>query len=499
MKSKFYNQRSDVYIVLKIQDHMNRVLRLMYTAGMCISAVIVAVLAVMSIGYPVFIISNDFEYIWNITGSMFLNGITVNGVAVTAFNPVILIFYILAAISAVAAFMYLAANIVHAKRAKGVGTVSLEGKMGKRFRLVIGGSLTADAAILMLFEPVYNLTKTAKGSALLEEFSVNFSFNNYPSFGAVMLMLGVFFVGTYFLCSAIKDTVFWKKHQGLIYISGIVALVLYFWQYGYLHQLFGIDPSTSSFPYPFPKALNSYSNFTGGVKGDYNSVFGSLVSTFVNSSSDIFNDSILYNSVTTVSGMLIGYILGGALGYAVAVVASCSVRWGKGVLTICTILVSFPVVALGPIVNHWFPSNSYLLSWIAKVIVVTILCMAGMSVNAYKGLTATKPFTIDLMSVCNADPKTTLLKLRIPNSLPNVFTALKTNSATALMGAFVCEFYSLSKTYGIGMMFNNYWNTARFQSWAYIIMSIVYGLVLYLIVSAVENRTLGWYRLTKKK
>lgn len=499
MENKFYNLRSDVLVVLKIQEQMRRVFRMLYTLGMSAAAVIVAVTAVMSFGYPLITISNDFEYVWDITGSMLLNGITVNGTALTTFNPIVMLFYICAILAGITAIVYIIANIAHGVRAKGVGSVILEGKAYKRFRLIIGGCLTADAAMLLLFEPIYNLTKTAAGSELMEELSVNYSFNNYPSLAAVMLTLGVFFVGTYFLCSALKDTMFWKEHQGLIYLLGIVALLLYFWQYGYLHLLFGIDPSTSSFPYPFPKALNSFSNFTGGVKGDYNSVLGSLVSIFTQSSSDIFNDSILYNSVTTVTGMLLGYVLGGALGYIVAVVASCSEKWGKGILTICTILVSFPVVALGPIVNHWFPSNSYLLSWIAKVIVVTILCMAGMSVNAYKGLTVMKPFTLDLMTVCNADPKTTLLKLRIPNSLPNVFTALKTNSATALMGAFVCEFYSLSKTYGIGMMFNNYWNSARYQSWAYIIMAIVYGLILYLIVAAIETKAMAWYTLTKKK
>lgn len=496
---KYYNSRRDFLTVIEIEEDMSRIYRFLYTAGLGIAAVIMSVLIMLSLSYPLFTISNDFEYVWDITGSMFLNGITVDGIALTTFNPLVLALYALAAAGGVASIVYIAGNIVHAARVKGRKPLVLPGALLKRFKFFIGICLTADAAILLLFEPVYNLAKTAEGAALMERLSANFAFNNYPASGAALLMVGVFFTGTYFLCSSLKDTRFWDEHQGMIYLIGIAALVLYFWQYGYLHMLFGIDPSTSSFPYPFPKAINSYSDFTGGVKGDYNSVFGSLVSSFVNSSSDILNDSILYNSITTVTGMLAGYVLGGSLGYLTAVIASNSEKWGKGILTVCTILVSFPVVALGPIVNHWFPSNSYMLSWIAKLIVVTILCMAGMSVNAYKGLTVMKPYALDLMSVCNADKKTTLMKLRIPNSMPNVFTALKINAATALMGAFVCEFYSLSKPYGIGMMFNNYWDTARYQAWAYIIMAIVYGLVLYLIVAAAEKKVLAWYAMSKKK
>lgn len=67
------------------------------------------------------------------------------------------------------------------------------------------------------------------------------------------------------------------------------------------------------------------------------------------------------------------------------------------------------------------------------------------------------------------------------------------------MGSFVCEFYSRSKTYGIGMMFNNYWSVARHQSWAYIIMAILFGLILYLIVAAVERRCIAWHPSMRKK
>ena len=496
---KFYNSRRDILTVLEIQDDMSRVFKLIYTVFLGLVAVLISVLAVMSLWYPLFTMSNDYEYTWDITGSMFLSGVTVNGTAVTTFNPLMLVFYVLAGVAAIVSVVYVVANIVHAVRTKDRTPYILPTKPRRRFKFIIGVCLMYDAAVLLLFEAVFSVTKTSEGAALMEEMSANFSFNNNPTALSALLTAGVFLIGSYFLFSSLKTSKLWREHQGLVYLLGIVALLLYFWQYGYLHQLFGIDPSTSSFPYPFPKAVNSFSNFTGGVKGAYNSVFGSLVSVFVHGSSTILNDSVLYNSITTVTAMLLGFAAGGFIGYIIAVVAASRPKWGKGVLTICTILVSFPVVALAPIVNHWFPSNSYLLSWVAKVIVVTILCMAGMSINAYKGLTVMKPFALDLMEICNADKKTTLRTLRIPNSLPNVFTALKINSATALMGAFVCEFYSLSKNLGIGMMFNNYWDTARYQAWAYIIMAIVYGLILYIIVSVIESKMLGWYALAKKK
>jgi NitT/TauT family transport system permease protein len=67
-----------------------------------------------------------------------------------------------------------------------------------------------------------------------------------------------------------------------------------------------------------------------------------------------------------------------------------------------------------------------------KVGVVTVVCKATMAINAYRGLTDLKPFTLDLNGVLRRPPKSAkFFKLRLPNSLPSIFTALKINIANA--------------------------------------------------------------------
>lgn len=499
-KQKATHSRGELLVVLDINRQTQRVTSLLRTLFLAIVAAFVLVLVLTGLGRPIFQITNDYEYTWNVTGSMLINGLTLDGIPLTTFNPLALLMYVGVAVALAGITVFFVGSLVHAVRASGTSTpLVMTGKPRKVLKYVIGISATLSSLLFLFFEPVYRLTLTAQGSEYIEQLAENYAFNCNPTGTGTLLTLGCFFVGTYYLCSAASATRFWKKHQGGCYLLGIVALLLYCWQYGYLHALFGIDPSTASFPYPFPRAINSFSKFTGSIKGNYNSVFGSLVQIFFASASTTLNDSIVYNATTTLAGMLIGFVLGGVLGYAVSLIAACCKRWGAGILTICSILAAFPVVALGPIVNHWFPSNSVSGSLIAKIIVVTILCMAGMAVNAYKGLTVLKPFAMDLMDICDASTKQSFLMLRLPNSLPNVFTALKINSATALMGAFVCEFYSRSKTFGIGMMFNNYWDVARYQSWAYIIMAILFGLILYLIVAAIERKCIGWHPSMRKK
>lgn len=492
--------RGELLVVLDVNRQTSRVTALLRTLFFALVAILIFILVLTGLQRPIFQVTNDYEYTFRITGSMLISGLTLDGIPLTTFNPLAVLAYAGVAVALAGTVVFFFANLVHAVRAAGSDRpLVLAGKGRTALKYIIGISATLSALLFLFFEPVYKMTQTAQGSAYMDTLAENYAFNCNPTGTGTLLMLGCFFAGTYYLCSACKNTRFWSRHQGGCYLLGLVALLLYFWQYGYLHTLFGIDPSTASFPYPFPRAINSFSKFTGGVKGSYNSVFGSLVQIFFTSASTTLNDSIVYNATTTLAGMLIGFVLGGALGYAVSLVAACCKRWGAGVLTICSILAAFPVVALGPIVNHWFPSNSVVGSLCAKVIVVTILCMAGMAVNAYKGLTVLKPFAMDLMDICDASARQSFLLLRLPNSLPNVFTALKINSATALMGAFVCEFYSRSKTFGIGMMFNNYWDVARYQSWAYIIMAILFGLILYLIVAAIERRCIAWHPSMRKK
>lgn len=429
-------------------------------------------------------ITNDFEHDLFVSGWQLITGMALDGVQITHFNLFGLLLYM--------GFAAAAAGLVQQMLTLHQNTTD---KRGVRTAAI---ALTVSSILLLLFEPVAKSAMTADGLAALESMSQKFAFNHYPASAAFWITFLCVLTSVWLLIKGFGKTAFWQAHESAVYMATIFGLLLYCWQYGYLHILFGIGINSASFPYPFDHAINSYNKLSGGIKGDYNSVFGSLWTLLQHPVNTSLDDSLFYNSGTTVFSMLIGYVLGNIIGYLVALIATSCRRWGSGVLVVCSILVSFPIVALGPIANHWFPSNSYLYSFVAKVIVVTILSMAGMTVNAYKGLTKTKPFAEDVLRLCNATPMTVFKKLRFHNSLPNVFTALKINTATALMGAFVCEFYSRSKTFGLGMWFIYYWRSARYQAWVYIFVIILYGLILYQLVAIIEKRSIHWHTSQRK-
>lgn len=68
---------------------------------------------------------------------------------------------------------------------------------------------------------------------------------------------------------------------------------------------------------------------------------------------------------------------------------------------------------------------------------LAVMCVAEMSYNAYRGLTEVQPFGEDLMATYAADRRTVFLKLRLPNSLPFIFTAMKVNLPVSVISALV--------------------------------------------------------------
>jgi NitT/TauT family transport system permease protein len=172
----------------------------------------------------------------------------------------------------------------------------------------------------------------------------------------------------------------------------------------------------------------------------------------------------------------------------VAVIATRFPKWGYGGLTLVSAFNAIPIVALSPIMNRWFSTGMA-----QKVGVVTVVTMAAMAINAYRGLNDLKPFSLDLMRSYAAEEKTAFFKLRLWSSLPSVFTALKINITSAMIAAIVSEYFAAS-TAGLGFGIKDNLRKAEMATgWAYITVASVAGIILYLAIILVEKRAIRWH------
>ena len=183
----------------------------------------------------------------------------------------------------------------------------------------------------------------------------------------------------------------------------------------------------------------------------------------------------------------LGLLLGSTLGFIMALIATASPRWGKGGLTLFVALNAVPIVALAPIMNLWFGNGIG-----SRVAIVTITTMVAMAVNAHKGMVNVNPLSLDLMHSYAASKLKVFRYLRIANSLPYVFTALKINATASMIGAIVGEFFYASK--GLGYLLSNSIKVAQMPlGWACIVIASIVGIVFYLIVEMLEKVFMKWH------
>jgi len=248
------------------------------------------------------------------------------------------------------------------------------------------------------------------------------------------------------------------KAQKIILPAAVGLAFLAFWQFGGIHALLHFK----QFQLPVPLTI---------------------VKTLIDNLPKMLSDTWV-----TMSGALVGMAIGSLLGFLVAVIATGFPKWGYPALIIISLFNSIPIVALSPIMNRWF-SNGFG----QKVGVVTIVCMATMAINSYRGLNDLKPFSLDLLDSFAAPKSAKFFKLRLPNCLPSIYTAMKINIANALVAAMISEYFA-SSTSGLGFSIkDNLRKALMAKGWSCIVMAALAGMLMYSVITLAESRAVKWH------
>jgi NitT/TauT family transport system permease protein len=148
-----------------------------------------------------------------------------------------------------------------------------------------------------------------------------------------------------------------------------------------------------------------------------------------------------------------------------------------------------PIIAFAPLMNNWFG----VLNPLSKMMIVAVLVFFPVVVNVTRGLTQVEPAALELMRSYAASESTVLRSVRVPNALPYFFTALKVGTTLSLIGAIVGEYFGGSNDV-LGRVIVQSASALRFDvTWAAIIISAATGIVLYLVIVAVERAVIPWH------
>ena len=188
---------------------------------------------------------------------------------------------------------------------------------------------------------------------------------------------------------------------------------------------------------------------------------------------------------TAVKGALSGYLIGCAAAFATAIVIDRSPFLQRGLLPVGNFVAALPIVGIAPIMVMWFGFD-----WQSKAAVVVVMVFFPMLVNTIAGLKASDAMQRDLLATYSASYTQTLLKLRLPSSMPYLVTSLKVGMAASLVGAIVGELPT-GAVAGLGarLLSGSYYGQTV-QIWAALFAAAVVAAGMVMLIGMVERGTL---------
>jgi len=196
---------------------------------------------------------------------------------------------------------------------------------------------------------------------------------------------------------------------------------------------------------------------------------------------------LLEAGLYTFTEALAGYAIGCGGAIAAAMAASRSPAVARLVLPWAVASASVPIVALAPLAIVWFG-----IAQGSKIAVVTLMTFFPTFISTLRGLLSVPPASLDLMRSCAATEWQVFAKLRLPHSLPLVFTALRACTTLAMIGAVVSEFFGGPvKSLGVYIKSTASLFQTR-QAWAAIVVACALGLLFHLAVAMAERIAMPW-------
>lgn len=197
-------------------------------------------------------------------------------------------------------------------------------------------------------------------------------------------------------------------------------------------------------------------------------------------------DMLLTNLVPTAIESVLGFLLGNFAAIAIATVFVHKRTAEEAFFPIAVMINTIPVVAKAPILVLLLGNGME-----PKIAIAALICFFPTLVNMVRGLQDVNPQALELMRVLSASPREVFFKLRVQNSLPYLFSALKIAASTSVIGAIVGEW--IGSTKGIGALIIQ--ATYAFDTpllYATIVVGSTFSACFFAVIGLLERRVVKW-------
>ena len=193
----------------------------------------------------------------------------------------------------------------------------------------------------------------------------------------------------------------------------------------------------------------------------------------------------------TVQIIVAGYLIAIVVSIPLALLIAFSPLVQTTLYPLLVVFQIIPKIAIAPLFIVWFGFG-----FMPKVMLVFLLSFFPIVISAISGFRSLDSDIEDFARSTGASALRMFFLIRLPASLPSVFTGLKVGAAMAATAAVVAEF--VGSDGGLGYLileYNGFIETAKV--FAAIILLSIAGLAIYYAVEVIEKITIPWHASQK--
>jgi NitT/TauT family transport system permease protein len=195
---------------------------------------------------------------------------------------------------------------------------------------------------------------------------------------------------------------------------------------------------------------------------------------------------LIANLVPTAIEAVSGFLLGNLTAILIATVFVHKKTMEEAFFPIVVIINTIPVVAKAPILVLLLGNGME-----PKIAIAALICFFPTLVNMVRGLESVNPQAMELMRVLSASKREVFFKLRLYNSLPYLFSALKISASTSVVGAIISEW--IGSNTGIGaLIIQAMYSFDSAMLYATVVVGACFSVLFFLAITLAERLVISW-------
>jgi NitT/TauT family transport system permease protein len=195
-----------------------------------------------------------------------------------------------------------------------------------------------------------------------------------------------------------------------------------------------------------------------------------------------------HDSLFTLKEAVLGFLLGAVVGFAIAVALAESQILERGFIPYVVASQTIPLLAIAPMVVVGLGTKG-VTDWVSVSIVGAYLTFFPVAIGGLRGMKSADPRAVELMRSYAASRWRILWKLRVPSSVPFLFSAFRIAAPLAVVGAIISE-PAASIQGGLGgaiVNFSQYYSIEPQELWATNIITAILGIGFFLVIVLAEK------------